>query len=286
MKINYISKYSISLIWFNLKDLLAENGRRSCIWDKPGLGYSDYLYTDMKNYSHIYNNMIRAINEKPPYILVGWSTGGQIIYDYTFNYPEMVHSLVFLDVYPVEIDLKIASILNNWTQSQFNHFRADEFNAKKSKLNEINAFRVPFNFMHDFYENIDRYSDEINWHYSNEKPWSTARFFLSFVQNEPDIFESIKINSSIPVNLIVTYRTDEQIIKEICLPKHYQANSSECLREINSNKLYTFEKEKLVNLSSNGQVIRCDLNDCKDHSRYLIDAGANFTTYKLINLYA
>ena len=31
--------------YFGLQQILKENNRRSCIWDKPGLGYSDYLYT-------------------------------------------------------------------------------------------------------------------------------------------------------------------------------------------------------------------------------------------------
>ena len=75
-------------------------------------------------------------------------------------------------------------------------------------------------------------------------------------------------------------------IREICLPKHYQFNSSECLQEIKSNRLYTIEKEKLVNLSSNGQVIRCDQDECGSQGRYLIDIGANFTVNKLLNLYS
>lgn len=266
--------------------MLAEQGQRSCIWDKPGLGYSDYLHTDMKNYSVVYNNMVRSLNEKPPYVFVGWANGGQIVYDYAVNHPEMVHSLVFLDVYPIEVDLKVASILNNWTEAQINYFKRKEFNAEKSKLNEINAVIVPFGFTDSLYETTHKYSNEINWFYSTEKMWATRRHFLPLAQEEQDIFETKKINASIQINLIVTYRTDDQIVKQVCEPKHYQANSTECLHEIKSNRLYTFEKEKLAKLSTNaGKVIRCDLNECANQSRYLIDAGANFTAHKLIDLY-
>ena len=61
--------------YLSVQKLMKNNSLRSCIWDKPGLGFSDYLYDNMQNYSIIYHNFISSLNEKPPYIFVGWGAG-------------------------------------------------------------------------------------------------------------------------------------------------------------------------------------------------------------------
>ena len=65
--------------YLSLQKLLKENNRRSCIWDKPGNGYSDYLYTGFKDYINIYHNMLTSFGENKPFALVGWG-GGNFIF--------------------------------------------------------------------------------------------------------------------------------------------------------------------------------------------------------------
>lgn len=90
----------------SLQTILAKENRTCCIWDKPGIGFSDYLYNGMKNYnSPLYHNMIKAIlaNEnvttfkKLAFVATG-SFGGDLIYQYALDHSEMDHSE--MDFYP------------------------------------------------------------------------------------------------------------------------------------------------------------------------------------------
>ncbi len=60
-----------------LQSLLAKKNRRSCIWDKPGVGYSEYLLTDAVNAAEtVYHGFVKSLDENPPYAFVAWGTGG------------------------------------------------------------------------------------------------------------------------------------------------------------------------------------------------------------------
>ena len=58
-----------------IQNSLKDENRRSCIWDKPGLGYSDYLYTGTRDYLNVYHNFITRLDENPPYALIGLGKG-------------------------------------------------------------------------------------------------------------------------------------------------------------------------------------------------------------------
>lgn len=268
-----------------IQELLTLQERRSCIWDKPGLGYSDYLYTDMKNYSLIYSNLIKSLNENPPYVFVGWGGGGQLIYEYASEHPEMVSSIVFLDVYPNGVEFKVEAALNNWTQSQLNDYKNKEFAQRESLLNLINSLGVPFGLMNMFVQLPKvKYSDfvyEIHWNFLTEKTWTTQAFLLPELKKQENVFESLKINENIPINLVASFKSDEQVINTTCVTKNYPSDSKECLREINSNRLYILEKENLVNLTRNGKIKRCTFNEC--NQAFLVGEGANFTVQAILS---
>lgn len=63
-----------------IQKLLVEQNRRSCIWDKPGLGFSEYLFTGFKSYQSFYHNLITSLNENPPYDFVGWGAGKLLLF--------------------------------------------------------------------------------------------------------------------------------------------------------------------------------------------------------------
>lgn len=61
------------------KGILKANAerRRICVWDKPGLGWSDYLYANQIGPSVYYEALLTALknaepNFQPPYVGVGW----------------------------------------------------------------------------------------------------------------------------------------------------------------------------------------------------------------------
>lgn len=57
--------------FYGLQNELTLRGRRSCIFDKPGLGWSDYLYQG-EVMTDFYHPMITGLQEKAPFIFAGW----------------------------------------------------------------------------------------------------------------------------------------------------------------------------------------------------------------------
>ncbi|GLE00280.1 hypothetical protein PINS_up009007 [Pythium insidiosum] len=88
--------------FWGLQLALTRNGRRSCIWDKPGLGYSDprFLKGHENDFMTFFPALVDALGESAPFILVGWGGGGEFVYEYATRFPQNVHSLVFLEAYP------------------------------------------------------------------------------------------------------------------------------------------------------------------------------------------
>jgi pimeloyl-ACP methyl ester carboxylesterase len=272
--------------YLSLQKLLKENNRRSCIWDKPGNGYSDYLYTGFKDYINMYHNMLTSFGENKPFALVGWGGGGLLIYHYAYEHPDMVKSLTFLDVAPANIEFKIPAELKNWTQAQVDDYKNKEFASRDALIKIINGLGVPWGLMSIFFPALKTYysefNDEATWYFLTEKTWITQEFFLKLIRNEIDYFETLKIDQSIPVNVLMSYKSDQQIIDQVCKKRKYASDSSECVYEINSNKISIRERAKLVNLSTaGGKMINCTMDDCD--LGYFVELGANYTVFNLVN---
>ena len=105
---------------------------------------------------------------------------------------------------------------------------------------------------------------------------------LSISINAQSVFNLYTINQNIPINVILTNKTNQQIIETICKQKNYSPSSAECKYEINANNLLTSEKSKLLNLSKNGTLFECNLDDC--NLGYFTGIGANYTVQKLISI--
>ena len=231
--------------------------------------------------------MLTSFGEKKPFALVGWGGGGPLIYHYAYEHPEMVKSLTFLDAYPANIEFKVPFILKNWTQSQLEDYKNKEFASRQSLIKIINGLGVPWGLMSIFFPGSKTYfsdlSSEATWYFLTEKTWITQEFFLMrLLRNEVDYFETLKIDQSIPINVIMSRKSDQQIIDLVCKKRNYASDSSDCVYEINSNKIMISEREKLVSLTTGGgKLISCTMDDCDQG--YFVGLGANYTVYNLLN---
>ncbi len=86
----------------------------------------------------------------PPYILIGWGGGGQVIYDYAMGHPEQVHSLLMLDVAPVGIEWRIPAKIFNWTYEEYWFYVQEDLNSRKLMISMIDGFGVPFGIVEPF----------------------------------------------------------------------------------------------------------------------------------------
>jgi len=272
--------------YLNLQILLKEQNRRSCIWNKPGLGYSDYVLTSIKSFQPFYHNLITSLGEKGPFEFVGWGAGGSFLYEYASNHPEMFKSLTFLDVSPVNIEFKIKGELNNWTDSQTESYKKSELAGRMSLFGIINGLGVPWGLMSIFAPTPKTYFanllGEIHWYFLTEKTWTTQEYFLPLLLAEADVFSTIKIDANIPINVIMTKKSDQQIIDQICKKRGFSQDSAQCRDEIESNRISVRERTKLKDLSKLGKLVNCEYDDCE--LGYFVANGANYTVNILLSI--
>jgi hypothetical protein len=237
----------------------------------------------MNNVQVFYHNMLLSFGEKPPFIMVGWGGGGITYYEYARDHPEMVHSLVFMDTYPVDIEFKAQFVLKNWTQTQLENEKRSEFARRKTLLDLINVIAVPFGLMPLFVPSSkldypQELRGEVGWYFLTDRTWIAQRHWIKFAENEDDVFNNYRIDQNIPINLLSTSLSDEQVRNITCIKnRKIDPDSDECLYEIKSNRYYTEEKKKLVNLTSaGGKIVRCMMDECDlgywvDYPRYTVD---------------
>lgn len=271
--------------YLSIQRLLKQNNRRSCIWDKPGLGYSDYLLTDIKSYSQLYNNLIKSMGESEPFHFVGWGGGGGLIYEYASNYPEKFNSITFIDVAPGDVEIRIRKKIKNWSDSEAEDYKKSLYSSRRATFGVINGLGVPFGLMGPFSPNYQPFfselSDEVKWYFLTEKTWITQEYFLKSLFNDKDVFNAYKINQSIPINLITTVKSDDQI-RENCKKIGLAIGSEECNYEIDYNKELIKIRKDLQKLSLNGKLFECKSNECD--LGYYVGKGASYTVDKLLQI--
>ena len=264
---------------------LLKEGRRSCIWDKPGLGYSDYLYynaPELISFNDNYSDFISAMNELGPFIFVGWAGGAPYVYNYAFKNPNQVKSIVYLDVYPSELNLY--KQYYGWTNEQFKIFHENDVYSRLPLFKLINSIGAPFGIMSLFFPDAkaktypSEYKNERLWYFLNDKTWITQKQFLYEDAKFPKdpVHE---LDSKIPLHHIFT-AYDENIINKRCLEQ--KLSKEKCDFELYKNKFNNEEKEKIA--INGGKAIKCtDENDCNLGSYILTDP--KYTVDKLVELF-
>jgi pimeloyl-ACP methyl ester carboxylesterase len=247
--------------FWGLQRILLQYGRRSCVWDKPGLGYSDYLYVGQNSDQTYYYEFMKAMGEKGPFIFVGWGGGGPIIYEFATLHPEMVHSLVLLDVAPMGVEWSVYAMLNNLTSDQKTAYMNSDLQNRYVLFNAINGLGVPWGFMGAIMP-ISNFAwppelrEERHWYMTTEKTWASQLHWLRLQPNAPNVF-SVPVNSSIPVHMIMTAQNDTMITQLQCTAKGISATSDTCLKLVRQNQLYIQLKENVVLNRNGGTITRC-----------------------------
>lgn len=77
---------------------LTARGLRSCVFDKPGQGWSsDFRPSQAVDPLTATSLMYEATGERAPFGLVGWGGGGENVYEYALRRPQDVQAIAFLD---------------------------------------------------------------------------------------------------------------------------------------------------------------------------------------------
>ena len=272
----------------DIQTYMTQLGRRSCIFDKPGLGFSDYLFKDQKNVSTFYHNFMQSIGEQPPYIFVGWGGGGSIIYQYARDHPEMVKSLTFLDVFPDGIEFTSAKILKKLTESEYEAFKKSELNSRRSIMNIVNAIGVPLGIMPFIIgpNSNTSNSNEIAFWMRTEKTWITQSVFLDEMinnQNYTDSVFNLNLPQNIPINLVISKHNDSWVEQNNYQCKSFGIDSKECKYQVELNKFYVESQLNIVPSLNGGSVTFCTDNDCSQS--YYTFINPKYTAETLNRIY-
>jgi hypothetical protein len=214
-----------------------------------------------------------------------WGNGGQIVYSYALHYPKMVHSLVFLDSAPKNIDWKAQKVIKNWNNDQYNRFVDKEVANIYSHFSYINGFAVPLGLMENYIliknSHYNESDEERRWDYLTDRIWITSRHIFMNNYYKPDVYDNK--TTTVPCHIIMTMKTDDQIIKTVCEMRNYMKDSAECAYEIDLNRYKIEAKKNLVNLNG-GSIHYCTKDDCGED--YFVIEDPDFTADLLASIYA
>lgn len=198
----------------------------------------------------------------------------------------MVHSLVFLDAYPVNIEFSVQRELRNWTMEQY---ESNVWETRKQRLqivDIINTIGVPFGLIAFLLPSSTtqpaQFQNEQHWYFITEKTWITQRKYIENMNPYPANPFNSTISDSIPVHMILTTKSDEQVKNQICKPRGLDPISEDCQYEIKSNQAYIQAAQNMVPRNG-GQLIPCTLDSC--NQGYYIYDGSKYTVDTLLQLY-
>lgn len=159
--------------FYGLQLELAANNYRSCIYDRPGLGWSEYSFPDQPYW---YYDLLKATGEPGPFVLAVWAAGGEITYPFVTEHPDMVYSWVLMDVGLPTEDWNINQYLYNWTDAETEAFKKKDLDGRYVLFDVIRALGTPFGWMNLFLPSTDKATyipqdryDEFRWHQLLEK---------------------------------------------------------------------------------------------------------------------
>lgn len=205
------------------------------------------------------------------------------MYNYALQHPELVKSLVFLDVYPDLVEFNVKRDLLNWTNQQYQQDMNLELAGRRNLINIINGLGVPWGIMPLFVPitSNSTYRYEQNWFFITEKTWGTQKYFLDLIGTgfSTDPY-STKLNSSITINMVNTQHTKSYVIKNSC--KNIEEASDECQYQIKANKYYIDSQLDMVDRNG-GLVIGCTADECSQS--YYVYQNTDYTASILRQLY-
>eukprot|EP00026_Physarum_polycephalum_P006642 Phypoly_transcript_06693.p1 GENE.Phypoly_transcript_06693~~Phypoly_transcript_06693.p1 ORF type:complete len:525 (+),score=42.67 Phypoly_transcript_06693:172-1746(+) len=214
--------------FYGIQYFLTQNGYRSCIYDRPGFGWSDYM---IPNQPYWYDKMIAATGERGPFVVGGWGAGGDITYPFISQNPHLVHSWVLMDVSGPNEEWNAAQYANNWTDAQTARYQQEQMSSRYRLFDIIRAIGTPFGIMSFFYAPdagdfvpADKYG-EFLWHTKLEKHWTSQYFMLVQETKTGSPLSNItNFPPYVPIVALSSYMNQSTICSQQKIP----LNSSEC----------------------------------------------------------
>lgn len=170
---------------YGMQDALNSMGYRVCLYDYPGCGWSDP--GDNVSQPMILDQVLTAINEPPPYVLVGTMDGGpDRMYQYALAFPANVKALVSIDYAPGPPEMAQYQIVRNYTTAQAQDYASTTIAGRYALGNLIRGAGVQWGLMSALapptttFVPADRQMEKIFLNLCNEKQWQTQVLVLAY----------------------------------------------------------------------------------------------------------
>ena len=196
---------------YGLQEALNEQGYRVCTYDYPGCGWSGYAVSNAP--SMILDKVLEALNESPPYVLLGTMDGGpERIYEYALAYPQNVKAIIPIDYRPGPTEMEAYKMIRNYTDSQASNYALTTISSRYQLGSIISGIAVQWGLITlfappgDTYVPADRQREKLFLNLYNEKQWHTQSIYLlrqikniSLALGYDTWFTNTQLDAGIPV---------------------------------------------------------------------------------------
>jgi pimeloyl-ACP methyl ester carboxylesterase len=261
---------------------LVNRGYRTCVYDKPGLGWSQYYYPDQpRTINGWQDRFFNATGEKPPYMLIGWGGGSDNVVTYMSLYPEKVTGVVVLDMYADGVEWRQEMKKKNLTPAQIEAYRREQLDGRFGLFALIRALAVEWGIMSFFlnpdtkgYAWAERFQ-EYRWFYLVGKTWLTQYLTLRDIDamETSDPYQSPtdrkkynpeKIPKSIIGKPLLSITSDNHTDVQVCTPQPGRGpmSASDCADKIYERDFLLADVLYMYNITGNGKLAYCSDTLC------------------------
>jgi len=258
-----------------LQAQLSAAGRRSCSFDKLGLGFSD-RYGSEQNVDPMtyYPGLVEHLLEEEgasAAVMVGWGGGGDIVYEYALTNADKVRGLVLVETFSEGIEWRSEAYMEGWNQKELNDFKNQDLAGRRIIFALLRGLAVPWGLAGVFVPfNESKYAlperfDEYKIQYTMPKTWTVQWFTLkpaydrTYTQYGLGIFnESSLALEGTPVLQIMSNRTRGAI----CSDDPPIDTVAECDKRMRRSAYMQRDERLVANATGNASYYYCTASDC------------------------
>jgi pimeloyl-ACP methyl ester carboxylesterase len=260
---------------------MTASGRRSCIFDKLGLGNSDFLYADQAmDHALYYDALFNAIGEKGPFGFICWGGGGKIIWNYALLHPEKVRSVVLLDSFGENIESRLlrSQVDPVLSPAEIQQRREWDIIGRQVLFTVLRGLAIPWGLGTIFFgQDPGGYAYPERWaeykrYYTVGKTWTT-QYFTLMAAAQQGYFSTMDVddwgswNNTVPAQLVgkpmmAVYTNKSETEWNECNGNDDQIGSAKCRNKQAGYRVLKAETVFLATLTRNASYYGCNDPKC------------------------
>jgi len=261
---------------YGMQLALNDAGHRVCTYDYPGCGWSGY--GDDALQPQILEQILTAINEPAPYILLGTMDGGPTrIYDYALRYPQNVRALVVIDYSPGPSEMEGYKIMRNYTDSQATEYAVETIQSRFDLGNIVRGLAVQWGLMSIFappgttFVPASMQTEKLFLNLYNEKQWQTQVAMLARQIADPPLlfgYDLWATNRTLSDTIPVWWFYNNVNITRTCVD--YAYTTTRCEEAQKSQSMTYPYIVQATNMTSGSKIIQYeDARDMLSQGQYI-----------------